>query len=193
MKRYLLSLSLLSVFLFTGCIDKEKEKMLDLREKALTEKEKLFSQKESEYQSLLKMRDSIFAKKDSTMQKIWPDSITGIWSGKTICTESNCNEYAIGDVRTENWDFTNDDSHLLSKVSNKGKLVRTYMGKYENEKILLDYNTDSTSKKKVQMNIVLDDISANKIKGSRVITVDNNCTAKFTIELSRNNNKDYFR
>jgi outer membrane biogenesis lipoprotein LolB len=50
-------------FLLTSCDYKEKEKNLTDREKQLLEKEKTFAKKESEYQSLLKMRDSIFAKK----------------------------------------------------------------------------------------------------------------------------------
>ena len=64
-------------FLLVACDDKKKETELMMREKQLLEKEKLFAQKESEYQSLLKMRDSIFSKKDSVKIVVWPKEIAG--------------------------------------------------------------------------------------------------------------------
>ncbi|WP_228446608.1 hypothetical protein [Chryseobacterium sp. 3008163] len=49
--------------IFQSCDDKEKNQQLTDRENVLLEKEKLFAKKESEYQSLIKLRDSIFSKK----------------------------------------------------------------------------------------------------------------------------------
>lgn len=171
-------------FFFVACDDNKKEKDLLVRERQLLEKEKLFAQKESEYQVLLKMRDSIFSKKDSVKVVVWPDEIAGSWTGKVICTESNCSDYVVGDQRTDTWEFDSDSIQLVTKIINNNNLVRIYSGKYENNEIKLNYKTDSTAKKQVEMNILLNDISPNKIRGTRTIAVDQ-CMAKFSVELLR--------
>jgi hypothetical protein len=137
-------------FLLISCDYKEKEKSLTEREMQLLEKEKTFAKKESEYQSLLKMRDSIFSKKDSVKIALWPAEIAGPWSGKVICTESNCSDYVVGDQRTDTWEFDSDSIHLFAKIINNNNLVRVYSGKFENNEIRLNFRTDSTSQKKLK-------------------------------------------
>jgi len=172
------------LLLLISCTDKEKENNLALREQQLLEKEKLFAKKESQYQALLKMKDSIFSKKDSMKVVKWPAEISGSWSGKVICTESNCSDYVVGDQRTDIWEFDNDSTQLVTKIINNNNLVRLYSGKFENNEIKLNFKTDSTAKKKVEMNVLLNDISDTKIRGTRTIAVDN-CMAKFSVELIR--------
>ncbi|REC53916.1 hypothetical protein DRF62_11765 [Chryseobacterium piscium] len=184
MKKSILVISLLS--LLFSCDNKNKANDLDLREKELLNKEKSFAQKEAEYQSLLKMRDSIFNHKSSDSIKIfkWPDEIAGTWTGKVICTESNCSDYVIGDQRTDTWEFDSDSTQLFTKIINNNNLVRLYSGKFENNEIKLNFKTDSTAKKQVDMNVLLNEISPNKIRGIRTIAVDD-CKAKFSVELIR--------
>lgn len=172
------------LFLLASCDHKDKEKNITLREQQLLEKEKLFAKKELEYQSLLKMRDSVFAKKDSVKILKWPEEISGSWNGKVICTESTCSDYVVGDQRTDTWEFDNDSTQLVTKIINNNNLIRLYSGKFEHNEIKLNFKTDSTAKKKVEMNILLNDISDNKIRGTRTVTVDN-CMAKFSVELIR--------
>ncbi|UZT99447.1 hypothetical protein ODZ84_07750 [Chryseobacterium fluminis] len=172
------------VLLLTGCDHKDKERNIALREQQLLEKEKSFAKKELEYQSLLKMRDSIFAKKDSVQILKWPEEIAGSWNGKVICTESNCSDYVVGDQRTDTWEFDSDSTQLVTKIINNNNLIRVYSGKFDHNEIKLNFKTDSTAAKKVEMNILLNDISDNKIRGTRTITVDN-CMAKFSVELIR--------
>ena len=179
-------LFLLFLFLIVVCCDhKEKQDQLAERETKLLEKEKLFSQKESEYQALLKMRDSIFAKKDTVKISVWPKEIAGLWSGKVICTESTCSDYVVGDQRIDSWEFGSDSIQPSVKIINNHNLVRLYTGKFENSEIHLNYKTDSAAKKNVEMTVLLNEISADKIKGTRMVTVDNQCTARFSVELVR--------
>ena len=184
MKNSILLISLL--FLLFSCDNKDKADDLALREKELLNKEKLFAQKEAEYQSLLKMRDSIFNHKNSDSIKIvkWSDEISGDWIGKVICTESNCSDYVVGDQRTDTWEFDSDSIQLFTKIINNNNLVRLYSGKFENNEIKLNFKTDSTAKKQVDMNVLLNDISDTKIKGTRTIAIGN-CMAKFSVELIR--------
>lgn len=178
-------LILLLLFL-VNCDNKDKSNELALREQQLLDKEKSFAQKEAEYQSLLKMRDSIFHKQHADSVKIikWSDEIAGAWTGKVICTESNCSDYVVGDQRTDTWEFASDSTQLYTKIINNNNLVRLYSGKFENNEIKLNFKTDSTAKKQVDMNVLLNDISDTKIKGVRTIAVDN-CMAKFSVELVR--------
>ncbi|KQT35705.1 hypothetical protein ASG22_01410 [Chryseobacterium sp. Leaf405] len=178
-------LIIFSLFVLISCNDKAKETDLVAREQQLLEKEKSFAQKESEYQSLLKMRDSIFAKKDTVEIVDWPTEVSGAWTGKVICTESNCSDYVVGDQRIDTWEFDSDSTRLFTKIINNNNLVRVYSGRLENNEIKLNFKTDSTAKKQVDMNILLNEISASKIRGTRSIAVENSCMARFSVELTR--------
>jgi len=180
-----LLLSGLSIFVFS-CKENEREKQLDARERSLSEKENIFAQKEAQFEALLKMRDSLYTKKsDSVIVPTWPTEILGKWNGKVICTESTCSDYVIGDQRTDVWEFVNDSLQTSVNVYSNNNLVRTYAGKLENNEIKLNFKTDSTATKLVDMNILLNEISPEKIRGKRRITVNNNCSAVFSVELVR--------
>ncbi len=169
----------------TACSYDKKEHQLDKREKELATKESLFVHKEAEYQALLKMRDSIFNQKDSMQISQWPADIAGKWTGKVICTESSCNDYAIGDQRVDTWEFASDSTQLVTRIYNNNNIIRVYAARYDGKEIKLNYRTDSASAKKVDMNVTLNDMTPKKIRGTRSITINNHCTAKFNVELVR--------
>ncbi len=179
---YLLGFSILMF----SCQDSTKEKQLEAREKELTAKENVFAQKEAEFQALLQMRDSLYVKrKDSVIVPTWPAGVLGKWNSKVICTESTCSDYVIGDQRTDVWEFVNDSVQTSVNVYSNNNLVRTYAGKMENNEIRLNFKTDSTTSKFVDMKILLNEISPEKIRGKRTISVNNNCSAVFSVELQR--------
>lgn len=162
---------------------------MDEREQALTAKENQFALKEQDYESLLKMRDSLSSsKKVDTITDRWPAAINGLWSSKLLCIASGCNEYAVGDQKTnETWNFTSDSSKMLVSILNNANnaLVRIYHAKYDSSGINLRFKTDSLAKRTVRMEVLLDQISNEKIKGTQTITIDSICTAKFSVDLSR--------
>lgn len=163
---------------------------MDEREQALTEKESQFASKEQDYESLLRMRDSLSSiKKVDTISNRWPAMISGLWSSKLLCIASGCNEYAVGDQKTnETWNFTSDSSKMFVTILNNANnaLVRIYHAKYDSSGINLRFKTDSLSKRTVRMEVLLDQISNQRIKGTQTITIDSTCTAKFSVDLSRN-------
>jgi len=183
-------LSFLLCLLFLSCHDKGREQSLDEREQALTEKESQFASKEQDYESLLRMRDSLSSiKKVDTISNRWPAMISGLWSSKLLCIASGCNEYAVGDQKTnETWNFTSDSSKMFVTILNNANnaLVRIYHAKYDSSGINLRFKTDSLSKRTVRMEVLLDQISNQRIKGTQTITIDSTCTAKFSVDLSRN-------
>jgi hypothetical protein len=173
-----------------GCRDDVREQELDRREQQLLAKENQFALKEADYQSLLKMRDSLLAKKDTIMPPGWPEQIRGLWNSKVVCTESNCGDYIVGDQRSDLWEFDSDSSQLVTKVISNNKLVRIYLGSYSNNQVHLNFSTDSAAAKKVVMNIILSEAAPEKLKGTRTIQIDSSCTAKFSVELNRVSNNE---
>lgn len=190
MTKYLSCLIIAGSFLMISCDDTKREEELIQREKNLSLKESQFAEKEADYLSLLQMRDSLNSVQDSTAYLSWPDSISGIWSSKVVCTESNCNDYVIGDQRVDNWEFAQDSTGLITRVlNNKNEIVRTYTAQFSPAGIQLQFKTDSLADKQVVMNINLDNIKSDKLTGKRNISVDNNCSAVFNVELTRPNPK----
>lgn len=186
MKKILLILFLTCFFI--SCENK-KETELQKREEALTLREEKIAEMESEYQSLLSLRDSINTLKDtikdsSSLIKEWPKNLQGIWNSKMLCRESNCNQYVIGDQRNETWQFLSDSTGIYTNVLNNKKLIRVFKAKYMDDKITLEFKSDSISKNNVKINVVLDDIKENVIKGTQTIMGQDNCTARFSVELT---------
>lgn len=190
MTKNLSCLIIIGFTFITSCNDTKREEELIQREKALAQKELQFEKKEAEFFSLTKMRDSLNSIKDTTIYRTWPDSVSGIWSSKVICTESNCSDYVIGDQRVDNWEFTQDSTGLITRVlNNKNEIVRTYNAKFSPKGILLQFKTDSLAERQVVMDINLDNIKSDKLIGKRKISIDNNCSAMFNVELTRPNPK----
>lgn len=185
-----LSLLLLLPFLFS-CNDK-REQELSKRENSLLEREKKFADKEAEYELLLKMKDSIqvVLKVKDTLPKIqvWPDSLKIKWNSKIVCRESNCSNYVIGDQRTEVWDFVSDSTGMYTNVVSNKEIKRVFRGQYWVNKIVLDSAKESSAKNNMKVSVVLDDIKKNIIKGTQTITGQDNCSAKFSVELTPSKN-----
>lgn len=175
------------LLLFITVISCNQSENLDQREKELMEKEQRFAQKEAEYQDLLKMCDSIMNKQDTLVDnKNWPANIVGRWNGKITCKESSCPDYAVGDLRNDTWEFVSDSlKKSVNVYNNNNQLVRTYSAKMENNEIILNFRSDSTAAKNVEMNVVLNSFAPKKIQGNRTVSVNNNCSATFAVELSR--------
>lgn len=173
-----------------GCRNNAKEDELNKREQALLEKENQFALKDADYQSLLKMRDSLLARKDTILTPAWPPQFKGLWNSKVVCTESNCSDYIVGDQRSDLWQFDSDSSQMVTKVISNNKLVRIYQATYSDNQINLDFSTDSAAPKKVVMNVLLSESAPGKLKGTRTISIDSACTAKFSVELNRVSNKE---
>lgn len=176
---------------FVACNDCTKEEDLVQRENALQLREIQIAEKESEYLSLVSFRDSVRLSMDTLAYQTWPDSIAGIWNGKTICTESKCSDYAVGDQRVNIWVFEQDSTGLHASIlDNRNEIIRTYNAKFTPRGIQLSFRTDSTSTRNVVMNVNFDQITADKMSGKRTISLDNKCSALFNVELNRPSDKN---
>ncbi|MCF0059121.1 hypothetical protein [Dyadobacter sp. CY356] len=175
------------VFAF-GCQSnqQEREQLLVQRELAISKREKDFALKQADYNALIRLRDSLLVKKDTVMIKSWPESLHGLWSSRSVCRESNCSEYVIGDQRANQWEFVSDSSGLFTRVSDKdGTLVRIYSASYDSTGIKLHFSSDSSAAKNLAIHVDLGQANADLLKGMQTIQVNKACTAKFSVELTR--------
>lgn len=187
--KYIL-LTILVLILFWGCQDKQRERELELREQRILNREKEFALKEADYQSLLRMRDSLLTRKDTAVViQRWPDDIAGLWNCKSVCRESNCSEYVIGDVRSNTWEFVSDSTGLYTRIINNNKVVRVFSAKFDSTSIQLRYASDSSASKNLELTVDLSRDNKNLIKGVQTAGIDKACTAKFSIELNRLTNR----
>lgn len=178
---------LVILIFFSACQNNRQEVALQQRENALLEKEKQFALRENEYKALVRFRDSVLqvSGHDTAISNIWPAAIAGQWSSKVICVESGCQDYVVGDQRTDTWEFSTDSTELLTKVISNNRLVRVYTATYDGSQIRMQFQTDSSAGRMVKMEVVLADIGEKKIRGSRLISIDDKCSARFTVELDR--------
>ncbi|SFO33172.1 hypothetical protein SAMN05421741_1388 [Paenimyroides ummariense] len=185
---------LLSIILLVSCNNKNSEEQLRQRELDLQLRIDSFANVEKEYQALLQMKDSI-VKADSlrilndslsSVVKFWPQHLAGRWNGRLVCVESNCSDYVIGDQRVDTWEFKSDSLNLYADLlNNKNQIVRTYNAAFNGNNIVLSFKTDPAVSKTVAMQTTLSEINNDKMKGSHTITIDSDCTAKFTVEFTR--------
>jgi len=178
--------SLLSCMLLAACQNDNRERYLTQREQAIGKRESDFALKEADYKSLVQMRDSLRTKKDTVIIQSWPETIAGVWNSKSVCRESNCSEYVIGDQRTNFWEFISDSTGLFTRVMDaNNKLLRIYTAQLDSSGIKLHFLSDSSATKKMDINFDLSQVSPQLIKGTQAVTINQACNAKFTVELTR--------
>lgn len=177
----------LFIIMLVGCKEESDLKQLELqkRDSLLTVKEKEFALKAADYKSLLELRDSLTAIKDSVAVNPLPVDITGNWTGKIVCTYSNCTDYVVGDVRTDEWNLSVDDGKIAAKNINKTGVIRMYTGEYDGTRILLASQNTPDAPVNRSFKIEFGTVSAERLAGTREIQVDQSCTSQFSIELVR--------
>ena len=178
-------LILILILVSISCDDAERRRTLDQREAMLNEKERQLGAREAEFQSLIKMRDSLNMLREKPKPATWPNFVSGNWTSKIVCTESNCSDYVIGDVRSDNWEFVRDSARMYVNIRDRRKLVRVYGANFTDGHIQLDFTSDSTAAKKVEMKVTLNEIAPDRLRGIRTVTIGDGCKATFNVTLTR--------
>jgi hypothetical protein len=159
----------------------QKEQELILREKTLAIKEDDLLKREQKLDTALV--DTAFIV-DTTF--INDAKLVGLWSAKMICTETTCAGSAVGDTKSETWDFSYQNSHLIVKAIADEKLVRIYTGGLTKNGIELteDVGNRSTapiSKFLVRLNLV----NESSMQGKREIIRNDDCKIVFDLQLTK--------
>lgn len=188
MKKNILLL-LLACFL-AGCGFQSRKQELDEREKRLAAREQAVLLKEKELRLL---EDSIkrnLAPKDSqallTLTNLpLPDSLAGAWEVSMLCTKTNCQGFAVGDIRKETWLFAKRDEAVGVSAMQGERLIRVYTGSFNGSgfKLTVPPNIADSSASSMTVDLKID--NNNKLSGERIITQADGCSSVFKIDAAR--------
>lgn len=174
-----------------GCQQDNRAQQLDAREAALAKREQALSSKEDDYQSLLKLRDSLSLAHhanvlDSTAspQKLWTDSLLGEWDSRLLCTSTTCKGYVIGDQRTEQWRFLKDSIGFYLDVRGKGNSVKRYRAQVNDDIHELALSAESDGQSAAQTLLTFTHITGNTFRGQQRSTGADNCKLVFSVQLT---------
>ncbi|HET7897311.1 MAG TPA: hypothetical protein VFL47_06570 [Flavisolibacter sp.] len=178
------------VALTSGCDLRQREEALQQKEEALNEreqqlllKERTLQAKEEELGKQQKRLDSTLVS-DST-HKIIP-ALAGSWSVKMTCIEATCPGSAVGDTKTEVWQFSYAGNTLVGKAMAGDKLVRVYTGYVVESTIELKEErtgTDNTPPANINVRLhIVDDLH---MEGQREITREGECRIVYDLQLQK--------
>ena len=192
MKNLLVYFSLLvTLLLFAGCDYKEREKALAQKMEELNQKEQQLLLREKNLQLEEDSIKLLIARMDSVSYadsiKVLPPALTGQWTSKMICTETNCSGSAVGDTQTDTWEIATQDTAVVIRSISKGNINRIYTGNYFNSnKIRVSLLTENIEQEKTtKRTIELNDIKPNKMRGTRVVTQADGCQITYSVELDK--------
>jgi hypothetical protein len=173
-----------------GCESRQKEEALQKKEQELNQreqqlllKEKTLAIREAEVLRKEKLLDST-SYIDSTIS--YNPVLIGKWTVKMTCTETTCTGSAVGDVNTQEWNFSYQGNTVIAKVMEGNQLVRTYTGTYKNNAVeMTDGLQSTTTQPAVKMMVRLRIINTTSMDGQREIIRDNNCKIIYALELQK--------
>lgn len=154
----------------------KKEQELDLRENALEMKEDLLKEKE-------KSLDSVKgAAGDSTLLE--HQQLPGTWQVEMQCIETNCAGSAVGDIKTEQWNFRFQNNMIVITAMRNNNLLRIYTGNYYADNLLrFSVQQDSSSSSKIVVRLKQN--SEKDMEGEREITQENGCRIVYALRLKK--------
>lgn len=172
------------LFLFivlTGCDIEKRERILEERTNEVIKREQALQLKEEALLLQQQELDSISNDylNDSLLQ-VFP-LLMGNWNVKMLCSETTCPGSAIGDSKTEQWEFVMHDNILVAIAISNNKLSRIYTGDYAQEQITMESQSDTTTK--ILINLKFD--KDNLLKGTRKIIRKDDCHITYDLTLKK--------
>jgi len=180
---------ILIISILTACGNKEDSDRLKLREKKVSQKEeelKVFEQqlisKEIELSSRERLLDSLEHMGDTT--GIYNSKLIGNWTVTMKCTETSCEGSALGDTKTERWNIAYHNNRVVVKALSKNTITRVYLGVYTETGLAL-HSRQQEGDVLTTMNILLNQISVDKMEGIREINQGGKCKIIYSVGLSK--------
>src|SRR5690606_26218417 len=171
--KWLQLLFVLSLMFCSSCGLKEREQSiknkdaeLNKRQQALVIWEQELTQKERSLEEREYRLDSTRREIDSVV--IHGPSVAGRWQVKMQCVETSCTGSAIGDVKTEQWEFRTSGNEVIVEAYAGKNLIRIYNGKYTRTGMQL---TDKSGLSATTMEVTLRMLNEKKMDGIREIDV----------------------
>ena len=163
---------------------RKKEMELAEREQQLSLREKTIELREQQIEQLKQKLDSAKTKTDTTL--LYNQQFIGLWNVKMTCIETTCSGSAVGDVKTETWDISNQNSLIIANAIASDKLARIYSGNYDGTTLTLNASVASTSSEPAtKMIIRLTMTDENTMEGQRIIDRENDCRIVYNLQLNK--------
>ncbi len=154
----------------------QREKELALRETVLQLKEAAVLEKQNRIDSTLKL---------DTTRKIY-QPVLGLWNTKMVCIETTCTGSAVGDNKTEQWDFSFQSNSLIAKAMVNNKISRVYTGIYTGNAFeLTEEQSDSTGGIVTKMIVRLNLVDSTRMQGQRQIIREGDCRIVYDLKLEK--------
>lgn len=185
----MLYLCLLATCLLSGCGMQEREAALKKREAALALREQELVRKEES----LRLREETLLQKQQSQDSALQDSsvfananLEGRWSVKMVCTETSCAGSAIGDTKSELWDFSYQNGRVMATAIENNLVVRTYSGTYKNNLLELTETVERSSESPAtQILVHIKPLSETTMEGQREIIRLGDCRIVYALELTK--------
>ncbi|WP_234734561.1 hypothetical protein [Tellurirhabdus bombi] len=186
----LLCLLLLITFIL-GCQDQQRENELQKREATVAQKEQTLQLKENELvlrekKLLEKENDLDSANNVMAIDTVYNRIVGGTWAVKMNCIETSCLGSAIGDVKNEQWEITNEEGKIAAKAFVNKKQVRQYTGSITaNALEMTVQHMENETLPDAQMTVRLQMINDRRLEGKREIVRSDNCKIVYALELTK--------
>lgn len=187
--RWLITLSLLFI-LAAGCKNRKAGDALNQREAALNQREKELALRET----VLQLKETELLEKqnrlDSTLKldttRLVYQPLMGLWNARMICTETTCQGSAVGDNKTEQWDFSYQSKSLIAKAMVNNKISRVYTGSYTGNAFeLTEEQSDSAGGVVTKMLVRLNLVDSTRMQGQRQIIREGDCRIVYDLKLEK--------
>jgi hypothetical protein len=174
----------------SACTTGDRQEQLELKEQQLTQKEQQLLDldqklkiKERELSQWELQLDSL--KKQGDTVGMDNPQLIGSWLVTMQCTETTCDDYAVGDTKTEHWNIDYLNNKFVAKAISNNKVIRTYSGLFQNNSLELSAVPHPDGN--IKINVALAPHPANKdlMEGQRVIERGNHCRVVFSLKFEK--------
>ncbi|WP_026463955.1 hypothetical protein [Adhaeribacter aquaticus] len=193
--RWIFCFNLILAFVFSSCnlqtrenALKKKEADLTQKELELTEKEKALQVKEQELQAKAEQLTASQQQDSTTLNAggQFNPVFAGKWNVQMICTATTCTGSAIGDTKTELWEISFENDHVIARAMANENLVRIYTGTFRNNVLELTQNVEQTSAAPAtKMEVRLSLVDQVTLEGHRDIIRTGDCKIVYALQLKK--------
>ena len=153
-----------------------KEQELALKEQSLSIKEEQLNEKEKSLDSTKNVvNDSLF---------VQHQKLPGTWMVDMQCTETSCPGSAVGDIKSEQWDFSFQGNTVIVSAMSHDKLLRTYTGSYVENLLKLNVQQDS-AETNAAIVVRLQQKNEKEMEGEREIIQASGCHILYSLRLKK--------
>lgn len=177
---------------FSACNLREREEALDKKTAELAQKEQELLLREKAIQLKEEELNRLQMQFDSTSKQVLTDSLAllhpqlaGNWQVNMTCRETTCPGFAVGDTKSEQWEFSFQNNTIIAKAKSNNTLIRVYTGSYNGNAVELTAEQDSTSASTTGMTVRLQQTGDKAMEGQREINRVEGCRIVYELSLDK--------